>query len=273
MLYIIILLVAVYAILKYKVNCEREYEEEQRLKEEKQKKIQRATENGKSYYTERWDSRRELRVDIKTGQRYREELIGNHTCHFNESGRLIRDLTKEKLERDLGKERERAIKEGRRLYMSDNRSMRFGLQDDLYGVRYTDVITGREYTLGAFGWWPEVILLIDVETLFVYDVVKQKDGRGYLETPNGFKGFIAGKKVCNLQEYIEKLNRRIQAAQKRKDKITEIKSQLLHTYVIGESDTGAESESNKASDFYWSKMLDVDVRDEFKNTESFPIIL
>ena len=195
-------------------------------------------------------------IDNETGEHYIEKRIGDHMCRFTPNGKLLHDVTQEQLDRDLGGERERAIREGRRLYMVDNRKR---------GCLYQDIKTGKKYAVGlCFGIITverkdnkctsdsiqiEYPFLYDPKTLIVYDVIDQP--REYLKDGVGISFHV--KETLAASNWF---------AINDKEKLF---SRQLKSYTLGHFINGQ-------LEMIWSDYLSYDIRPEFKELDEFPII-
>lgn len=204
--------------------------------------------------------------DVETGNHYRQRMIGDHWCRFTLDGHLIEDCTQKKLDEQIGRERERAEMSGRRLYMVDNRAG--CTKDGISRVRYRDLLNGEEYILGRFSL--HTIVLINVNTLMVYDVLKQKDGRGYLRNPYT----VDQKELGDLKSFIGRLNYDLGKKFFIEDKISLLyKKHFNGSYVRGYDPRDDQMELAETTGTYWSNMLEIEVRDEFKETKDFPLVM
>ena len=173
-------------------------EQETRDAEAEAKRI-KAIRDGESSYISHWNKLGAVLVDVNTGERYVRMSVGSHVCHFTPNGKLIRDITQEQLDRELKNEEQCAAREGRRLYVVDNRmytSETFNpgtkLSYKITGVRVKDSLTGKVYIVRSVQLHDKLSkesesvycpILVDPNTLIVYDVVKQD--RGYMQWESG----------------------------------------------------------------------------------------
>lgn len=259
-------------------------ETQEKKEKEISKKIEKAKFEGKPYYVDGYGSHGEVRVDLETGERYIEKYIwGGHKCKFDVYGHLLRDYTAEQLEKNLGDAKDKAIRDGRRLYMIDNEGnvgqYGYGLQH--IGVVYKDLLNGNDYAIYEVRLTTgDCPLLLDLKTFRIYDVLKTNDNREYLEGNLKSKYWIPRDSsyswrdffnTDNLKEWLSSYNWAVTNVGK-EHVIEFLKSKYGYIHTYNPCD-GLDEIRREKDPLNWSNYITLDVRDEFKNVKDYPLVI